>query len=38
MLYFFPAELTTDGSATPHNSELSATDKEFIAQLYPKRA
>lgn len=38
MLYFFPAELTTDGSATPTNTELSATDKEFIAQLYPKQA
>ena len=37
MLYFFPPELTTDGSATPHNTELSAMDKEFIAQLYPKQ-
>ena len=36
MLYHFPAELTTDGSSTPNNSELSAMDKEFIAQLYPK--
>lgn len=36
MLYHFPAELTTDGSSTPWNTELSATDKTFIAQLYPK--
>jgi len=37
MLYHFPAELTTDGSSTPWNTELSAVDKEFIAQLYPRR-
>lgn len=37
MLYHFPAELTTDGSSTPWNTELSAADKEFIAQLYPGR-
>lgn len=37
MLYHFPAELTTDGSSTPWNTELSATDKEFIAQLYPRK-
>ena len=37
MLYHFPAELTTDGSSTPWNTELSATDKQFIAQLYPKK-
>jgi len=36
MLYHFPAELTTDGSSTPWNTELSETDKSFIAQLYPK--
>jgi hypothetical protein len=37
MLYHFPAELTTDGSSTPWNTELSPTDKTFIAQLYPKK-
>ncbi|MCB0079773.1 MAG: hypothetical protein KDE47_02525 [Caldilineaceae bacterium] len=36
MLYHFPAELTTDGSSTPWNTELSELDKTFIAQLYPK--
>ncbi len=36
MLYHFPAELTTDGSSTPWNNELSAVDKEFIGQLYPR--
>lgn len=36
MLYSFPAELTKDGSSTPWNTELSAMDKEFIGQLYPK--
>lgn len=36
MLYHFPAELTTDGSSTPWNTELSAADKTFIAELYPR--
>lgn len=36
MLYHFPAELTTNGTSTPWNTELSETDKRFIAQLYPK--
>ncbi len=38
MLYFFPAEWTTNGIATKANEELSAIDKQFIAgaKMYPK--
>lgn len=36
MLYAFPAELTLDGRGTTSNFALSATDKTFIAQLYPR--
>lgn len=37
MLYAFPKELTMDGKSTNWNTELSALDKEFIAQMYPRR-
>jgi hypothetical protein len=38
MLYFFPAEWTSNGIATRANEWLSATDRAFIsgAQMYPK--
>jgi hypothetical protein len=38
MLYFFPAEWTTNGIATAQNESLSATDKAFVAgaKMYPK--
>lgn len=38
MLYFFPAEWTTNGIATKQNNVLSATDKRFVAaaKMYPK--
>jgi hypothetical protein len=38
MLYFFPAEWTTNGIATSRNDVLSAMDKQFIAgaKMYPK--
>jgi len=36
MLYEFPAELFTDRVATPLNTRLSAKDKAYIAQLYPR--
>ncbi len=38
MLYFFPAEWTTNGIATSRNEVLSALDKQFIAgaRMYPK--
>lgn len=38
MLYFFPAEWTTNGIATTQNEVLSATDKLFVAgaKMYPK--
>ena len=38
MLYFFPAEWTTNGIATKQNDVLSATDKRFVAaaKMYPK--
>ncbi len=38
MLYFFPAEWTTNGIATSRNEVLSALDKQFIAgaKMYPK--
>ena len=40
MLYFFPANWTTNGIATQANDVLSAMDKSFIAgsQAYPKTA
>ena len=36
MLYPFPARWTTNGIATHANEILSATDKSFIAAMYPK--
>jgi len=36
MLYMFPAALFTDGRGTNDNTKLSAGDKQFIAQMYPK--
>lgn len=38
MLYFFPAEWTTNGIATKANEVLSTIDKQFIAgaKMYPK--
>jgi hypothetical protein len=38
MLYFFPAEWTTNGIATKQNEILSALDKGFVAgaKMYPK--
>lgn len=38
MLYFFPAEWTTNGIATNRNEILSSLDKEFTAgaKMYPK--
>jgi hypothetical protein len=38
MLYFFPAEWTTNGIATSQNETLSAIDKMFVAgaKMYPK--
>ena len=40
MLYFFPAEWTTNGVATKANEVLSKMDKQFIAgaKMYPKKA
>ena len=38
MLYAFPASLIIGGGATPNNTDLSAGDKSFIAQMYPKAA
>jgi len=35
MLYPIPKELTTDGSSVSWNMELSATDKQYAALLYP---
>jgi serralysin len=35
MHYFFPADLTTDGSSFTWNTNLSATDKTFARQVYP---
>jgi hypothetical protein len=35
MLYSFPKGWTTDGMSFPENSELSETDKKFIAARYP---
>jgi hypothetical protein len=36
MLYHFDASLIIGGKATPNNTDLSAGDKTFIAQMYPK--
>ena len=38
MLYFFPAEWTTNGVGTQANDRLSATDRQFIAgaRMYPR--
>lgn len=36
MLYAFPAQLIQGGIATANNTKLSAGDKRFIAQWYPK--
>ncbi|MBT9487873.1 MAG: peptidase [Rubrivivax sp.] len=40
MLYFFPADWTTNGIGTEANETLSAVDKQFIAgaKMYPKTA
>ncbi len=40
MLYFFPAEWTTNGIGTKANEVLSRMDKQFIAgaKMYPKTA
>lgn len=38
MLYQFPGALIVGGVATPLNTDLSAMDKKFIAEWYPKRA
>ena len=35
MLYFFPAELTTDGKGTHQNLRLSGLDVEWITKMYP---
>lgn len=35
MHYAIPASLTTDGSSTPWNWTLSATDEEYIKKFYP---
>jgi hypothetical protein len=36
MLYSFPGTLIVGGVGTNNNTDLSATDKQFIARLYPK--
>ena len=40
MLYFFPADWTTNGIGTEANETLSTVDKQFIAgaKMYPKTA
>lgn len=35
MHYFFPAELTTDGTSFTSNSNFSSTDKQFAKTVYP---
>ncbi len=35
MMYPIPASWTTDGFSVDLNSELSATDVEFIREAYP---
>ena len=37
MLYHFPPELTLNHKGTPENNDLSASDKKFIAKMYPKK-
>ncbi|MCU1349922.1 MAG: hypothetical protein JWO56_2952 [Acidobacteria bacterium] len=37
MLYSFPPELVLNHVATPNNTDLSAMDKQFIAEKYPKK-
>jgi hypothetical protein len=36
MLYSFPKTWTTDGMTFPSNTQLSATDKDYIKKQYPK--
>jgi len=36
MLYFFPADLTTNNKGTHQNLRLSGLDAEWIAKMYPK--
>jgi len=36
MLYAFPSSLILGGGGTANNTDLSAGDKSFIAQMYPK--
>ena len=36
MLYAFDGRLFEDGKGTKQNNQLSAADKRFIAQMYPK--
>src|SRR5262249_38773471 len=36
MLYAFPAALIRNAVATPNNTDLSAGDKAFIGEMYPK--
>lgn len=35
-VYFFPPQLTCDGTGTPINRTLSQMDKEFIQRMYPR--
>lgn len=35
MLYYYPPELTLDGTGTNENTDLSATDKAWMAICYP---
>jgi hypothetical protein len=35
MHYDIPAELTTDGSGTPYNTNFSAMDRQYTALMYP---
>jgi hypothetical protein len=37
MLYQFDGKLFKDGKGTPLNTHLSQLDKQFIAQMYPKK-
>jgi hypothetical protein len=37
MLYAFPKTWTMDGMTFPSNTDLSATDRKFIQQQYPKK-
>jgi hypothetical protein len=36
MLYPFPAEFFVGGAGTPSNTDLSPTDRAFIASVYPR--